>query len=262
MTKLSANLGFMWTELPLLERIAAAARAGFKAVELHFPYDFDPAAVRATCVENGVRLLGINTPVGATPAERGGLQAIPGRETEALANIDKAFAFAHAAGGTAVHVMAGIVAPEQQSAARKTFLSALRHAVQRAEETDLTVLLEPLNPRDMPGYFYSRVEDARALIEEIGSPRLKLMFDAYHVGVSQGDVLMRLRANLPIVGHIQVAAVPSRAEPDEGEIDYRVLFAEFEALGYAGWIGCEYKPRSTTEAGLAWVQRLGLSFGG
>jgi 2-dehydrotetronate isomerase len=261
MTKLSANLGFMWTDLPLLARIEAAARAGFKAVELHFPYDFDPGEVRRVCTTNGVKLLGINTPVGATPAERGGLQAIPGREAEALANIDKAFDFAHAAGGTAVHVMAGIVAPEQQTAARSTFLAALRHAVGRAEETGLTVLLEPLNPRDMPGYFYSRVEDARALIEAIGSPRLKLMFDVYHVGVSQGDVLTRLRANLPIIGHVQVAAVPSRAEPDEGEINFHTIFSELDALGYAGWIGCEYKPRSTTDAGLAWVQALGLRLG-
>lgn len=261
MTKLSANLGFMWADLPLLERITAAARAGFKAVELHFPYDFHPKDVRATCASNGVKLLGINTPVIATPTEKGGLQAIPGREKEALANIDKAFDFAHAAGGTAVHVMAGIVPEGQHDAARKTFVAALRHADKRAEATGLTVFLEPLNTRDMPGYLYSRLEDARAIIEEIGSPRIKLMFDAYHVGVAQGDVLSRLRANWPFVGHVQVAAVPSRAEPDEGEIDYRAIFSELASLGYDGWIGCEYKPRATTDAGLGWIQKLGLSLG-
>jgi hydroxypyruvate isomerase len=259
MTRLSANLGFMWTDLPLLERIAAAARAGFKAVELHYPYAHDPADVRAACAAAGLKLLGINTPVGPGD-DRGGLQAVPGREREALANIDEAFDFAHAAGGTAVHVMAGIVAPEQREAARTSFLAALRHADRRAEETGLAVLLEPLNSRDMPGYFYSRVEDVGGVIAEIGSPRLKLMFDAYHVGVAQGDVLTRLRANLPIIGHIQVAAVPSRAEPDEGEIDYRVIFAEIARLGYAGWIGAEYRPRAATEAGLSWIEALGLSF--
>jgi hydroxypyruvate isomerase len=261
MIRLSANLGFMWSQLPLLERIGAAARAGFKAVELHFPYDHAAADVRAACAANGVKLLGINTPVGTGP-ERGGLQALPGREAEAAANIDRAFDFAAAAGGTAVHVMAGLVEPGQTERARETFLKALRHADRRADETGLTVLLEPLNPRDMPNYLYSRIEDALAIIADVGSPRIKLMFDVYHVGVAQGDVLTRLRANLANIGHVQVAAVPSRAEVDEGEIDYRVIFAELDRLGYAGWVGCEYRPRTTPEEGLAWISTFGLGFKG
>ncbi len=257
MIKLSANLGFLWTELPLLERIAAASRAGFEAVELHFPYDHKPEDVKRACADHGVKLLGINTSMGPNPADRG-LGAVPGRETEALALIDQAFDFAAAAGGTSVHVMAGVVTPEQRAAARPVFIKALHHAVRRAEQTGLTGLLEPINQRNMPGYFHSLIEDTMSIIDEVGSPRLKIMFDCYHLGISQGDVITRMRKYLPDVGHVQVAAVPSRAEPDEGELAYGNILAELDRLGWDGWVGCEYQPRAGTDAGLAWIPKLRL----
>jgi hydroxypyruvate isomerase len=256
MTRLSANLGFLWLELPLLERIEAAARAGFRAIELHYPYDHDPRDVAATCAAHGVKLLGINTPLGSRPEDRG-LAAVPGREDEGRALIDQAFDFAIAAGGTAVHVMPGIVPPEQRDAARDAFIAALGYAAERAEAANLTILLEALNPRDMPGYFYSRQAEAAAIIAAVGSSRIRLQFDCYHVGMVEGDVLGDLRRQWPLVGHVQFAAVPSRAEPDEGEVDYSAVLHELGTLGYTGWIGCEYRPRTTTDAGLDWMQRLG-----
>ena len=185
MPKFSANLGFLWTELPLLERIAAASGAGFGAVELHFPYDIAPERVASTCANHGVKLLGINTAVGAEPPDSG-LAAVPGREAEALARIDQALDYAAAAGGTAVHVMAGKIDPDQKEGARRVFVTALGHAANKAETLGLSVLLEPINQRDMPGYFYSSLEEAADIIAEIGSDRVRLMFDCYHVGVSQG----------------------------------------------------------------------------
>jgi hydroxypyruvate isomerase len=253
MPRFSANLGFLWPELPLLERIAAAGRSGFKAVELHFPYATPAADVRNACADAGVVLLGINTAMGSRPGDSG-LAAVPGRESEARELIDQAFAYVAEAGGTAVHVMAGKVTPEQRPLARDTFLAALRHAAGRAAHHRLVGLLEPINQRDMPGYFYSSVEEAVALINEIGSDRLKLMFDCYHVGVMQGDVLTRLATHMPQIGHVQFAAVPSRAEPDEGELNYPAIFAAIDRLGYTGWVGAEYRPRASTEAGLGWLR--------
>ena len=253
--KFAANLGFMWTELPLLDRIAAASRNGFRAVELHFPYDIPPEEIRRCCAENGVKLLGINTDVGPDDS---GLAAVPGREKEALARIDQALDYAKAAGGTSVHVMAGKIDPAEKAEARRVFTSALRHAAERAEALDLVVLLEPINQRNMPGYFYSTVEEAADIIAEIGGDRLRIMFDCYHVAISQGDVLTRLRTHFASVGHVQIAAVPSRAEPDEGEIAYKAVFNELVALGYRGWVGCEYRPRTDTERGLSWFAALGV----
>ena len=258
MPRFSANLGFLWADLPLLERIDAAAAAGFRAVELHWPYETPAEAVAERCAEHGVMLLGINTAVGARAGDAG-LAAVPGREAEAREAIDQAFDYAAAAGGTAVHVMAGKVPEAEREAGRAVFAEALRHVAERAEKTGILALLEPLNPRDMPGYFYSRVEEAVGLIDAVGSERIRLMFDCYHVGVTQGDVITRLRRYQPWIGHIQVAAVPSRAEPDEGELAYPAIFAEIDALGYAGWVGCEYKPRAGTDAGLGWTEALGVA---
>lgn len=256
MTRLSANLGFLWQELPLLARIAAAAKAGFKAVELHWPYDTPADEVRAACAASGVELLALNSPLGDTAKGEFGLGALPGREKEFEASIEKAVEYCAAAGGKAVHVMAGIVDPVSVSASTDTFARNLAFAADRTAVRGLGVLLEPLNRRDKPGYFYSTLAPAAALIERVGKPNVRLMFDVYHVGVSEGDITRKLERHMPIVGHVQIAAVPSRAEPDEGEIDYRDIVRTLELLGYDGWIGAEYKPRSSTDAGLAWREWL------
>jgi hydroxypyruvate isomerase len=259
MPRFSANLGFLWPELPLLERIAAAGRAGFKAVELHVPYDVPALETKAACANAGVKLLGINTASGSGPDGHRGLAAVPGREADFEKLFDQAATYAAAAGGTAVHAMAGLVAPSDRAAAAATMAKNLAVAAKKAEALGLTIFLEPLNERDMPGYFYHEVERAVEIIDRVQAPNVKLMFDVYHIGCAQGDVLTRLRKFYGRIGHIQVAAVPSRAEPDEGEINFPVIFRAIDALGYSGWVGAEYKPRGNTDAGLSWVKTLGVS---
>ncbi|MFC5384810.1 hydroxypyruvate isomerase family protein [Aquamicrobium segne] len=258
MLRFSANLGFLWQELGLVERIEAAAAAGFGAVELHWPYEVPASEIRAACQQHDLVLLGLNTAVGN--AERGefGLGAVPGREEDFQATIDQSIAYCRDSGATSIHAMAGVVSADERNVARSTFLRNLEVASQKAAQHDLTLLLEPINPRDKPGYFYSHIGEAAQLIEELGVSNIKLMFDVYHVGVTEGDVLKRLERFMPLIGHIQIAAVPSRAEPDEGEIAYDRVLKAIDELGYAGWIGCEYKPRSETEAGLGWIEALGF----
>ena len=259
MIRFSANLGFLWPDRPLTERIAAAGRAGFKAVELHFPYATPAAETKAACVDAEVKLLGINTAIDTRPGGHLGLAAVPGREADFVALIDQSIAYQVEAGGTAVHAMAGLVPEAERTAATETLVRNLTLAAEKAAAHGLTILIEPLNPNDNPGYFYSTIEPAIAVIERVAAPNLKLMFDAYHVGRAEGDVIARLKQVWPHIGHVQIAAVPSRAEPDEGELNFPAIFAVLEELGYAGWIGAEYRPRGDTNAGLAWVHALGVS---
>jgi hydroxypyruvate isomerase len=257
MLKFSANLGFLWPDRPLLERIDAAAAAGFKAIELHWPYATPAGEVRQRCADGGVILLGINTPLGNTEKGDFGLGALAGREAEFRDTFIQSADYARVAGASSVHVMAGVVAPEHKARAKDVFIDNLAFAARAAQ--DLTLLLEPINQRDKPGYFYSTIGEAADIIQMVAAPNLKIMFDVYHVGVSEGDVTKRFERHLPDIGHVQIAAVPSRAEPDEGEIAYGAIFAALDRLGYAGWTGCEYKPRAGTDDGLAWTKTLGVS---
>lgn len=258
MPRFSANLGFLWPELDLIGRIEGAAAAGFGAVELHWPYDVPADDVRAACTRHDLALLGVNTGVGDASRSEFGLGAVSGREADFQALVDQSIAYCRDSGATSIHAMAGVTAPDERIAARSTFLRNLEVASKKAARHDLTLLLEPINPRDKPGYFYSRIGEAAELIQELGATNVKLMFDVYHVGVTEGDVLKRLERFMPMIGHIQIAAVPSRAEPDEGEIAYGRVLKAIDALGYEGWIGCEYKPRADTGAGLEWIDALGL----
>jgi 2-dehydrotetronate isomerase len=258
MIRFSANLGFLWPQLDLVARIEAAAAAGFSAIELHWPYDIPASRVRTACQRLDLTLLGLNTAIGDASRGEFGLGAVPGRETEFQAQVDQSIAYCLESGATSIHTMAGVVTDEQRTAARTALLSNLDLASTKAAKHGLTLLLEPLNPRDKPGYFYSRADEGVSVIEELGAANVKLMFDVYHVGVTEGDVLKKLERFMPAIGHIQIAAVPSRAEPDEGEIAYDRILTAIDALGYQGWIGCEYKPRADTDAGLAWVKNLGL----
>jgi 2-dehydrotetronate isomerase len=233
----------------------AAARAGFHAVEMHFPYEVDAAAVAAVARETGLTLLGINTHPGQERGDRG-LGALPGREREFAAAVEQSIQYCIACGTRAIHAMAGNVSPDAYPQAREVLKANLESAARTAAAANLTLLLEPLNPRDNPGYFYSRLDQAVSLIEEIDQPNIKLQFDVYHVAISEGDVLRKLAKFLPLIGNVQIAAVPSRAEPDEGEIAYGAVFAELERLGYPGWVGCEYRPRAGTDEGLRWMRNL------
>jgi len=254
--RFSANLGLLWSDRPLLQRIEAAARAGFRAVEMHWPYDVPASEVAATAHRTGVTLLGINTAPGNFAAGERGLGAIPGREREFQAALDQAVEYCRVSGASAIHAMAGNVAAADRERARAVFLANLRTAAAKAAAQNLVVLLEPLNPNDNPGYFYSTLTEAISLIDDLALPNVKLQFDVYHVARAEGDVLAKLDRYRGYIGNVQIAGVPARGEPDEGEIAYPVIFAALEQLPYEGWIGCEYRPRGDTDAGLAWMEKL------
>jgi len=257
MPRFAANLAYLFAERPFMERFGAASAAGFKAVELQFPYDQAPSAIRSELDRYGLVQLGINTQPRPNGGESG-LGAVPGREREFAEVFSKALDYAVAIGGSAIHTMAGKVAPELRPAAERVFVANYTRAADLAAEKNITLLIEPLNPRDRPDYFVGRVEQAADLIAKIGRPNVKIQFDLYHVQIICGDLIARFEKFFPLIGHVQIAAVPSRAEPDEGEINYPAVFDALDRLGYAGWVGCEYKPRGRTEDGLGWGKKYGL----
>jgi 2-dehydrotetronate isomerase len=261
MLRFSANLGFLWADRPLVARLEAAARAGFQAVEMHWPYEVPAEALADAARRSGVALLGINTAPGRFDAGERGLGALPGREREFQASMEQSIEYCRVSGATAIHVMAGNVSAPQRTVARTVFAANLQTAAAKAAARGLTLLLEPLNPRDNPGYFYTTLSEAVSLIDELGIPNIKLQFDVYHVARSEGDVLVKLEQYRRHIGNVQIAAVPTRAEPDEGEIAYPAIFAALERMGYSGWVGCEYRPRRTTDEGLSWMAALGVAGG-
>ena len=257
MPRFAANLAYMFTERPLIERFAAAAAAGFKAVELQFPYDHAASDIHAEIARHGLVQLGINTQPRPNGGEAG-LGAVPGREREFADVFQKALDYTVAIGGSAIHTMAGKVAPELRPAAERVFVENYARAADLAAKKNVTLLIEPLNARDRPDYFVGRVEHAADLIDKVSRPNLRMQFDFYHVQIIAGDLITRLEKFLPLIGHVQIAAVPSRAEPDEGEINYPAVFDALDRLDYKGWVGCEYKPRGRTEDGLGWGRAFGL----
>jgi hydroxypyruvate isomerase len=250
--RFSANLGFLWADRPLPEAIRAAHRAGFDAVECHWPYDVPAPEVAAALAETGLPMLGLNTLRGDVAAGENGLGALPGRGAEARDAVDRALAYAAAADAANIHVMAGVA---RGPAAHAAFLETLDHAAQGAAGAGRTVLIEPLNHRDAPGYFLNSAEQAAAIIEELGHPNIRLMFDCYHIQILSGDVTRRLETFLPVTGHVQIAAVPDRGPPDRGELDYRYVLKALAELGWTAPVGAEYKPGpASTEATLGWIE--------
>lgn len=251
----SANLGFLFTDLPLPEAVRAAKRAGFDAVECHFPYAVAAEEVKAALDETGLPMLGLNTVPGDVAAGDFGLAALPGRAAEARAAIEQAVHYAAEIGAANVHVMAGKT--DGGAAAETAFRDNLRFACDRAAAHGIGILIEPINHRDVPGYHLSRVEHAAEIITDLGQENLRLMFDCYHTQIMQGDLTRRIEAHLPLIGHIQIAAVPDRGEPDAGEVNYPELLKSIAGFGYARPIGAEYKPRgANTAEGLGWLERF------
>lgn len=248
-TKFSANLGFLWADRALPDAIRAAHKAGFDAVECHWPYATPASDTAAALAETGLRMLGLNT-IRGNPGENG-LSALPGRKDEARAAIDQAIAYARAINTPNIHVMAGFATGPE---AHQTFVENLRYACRAAAECGVTILIEPLNHYDAPGYFLTTADQARAIIAECAEPNLKLMFDCYHIQLMQGDLTHRLAALLPLIGHIQFASVPDRGPPDSGEINYSHIFSIIQNLGYTAPLGAEYKPQGDTDATLGWMQ--------
>lgn len=248
--KFSANLGFLWTDRSLPSAIHAAKKAGFDAVECHWPYDVPAVEVQAALQETGLAMLGLNTRRGNVKDGDNGLAALPGRSPEARAAIDEAIAYAVAVKAANVHVMAGFASG---AAAEEVFVETLRYACAKAQSHGITILIEPLNSYDAPGYFLSMTDQALRIVDAVGTANLKLMFDCYHVQLMEGDLSNRIRRLLPHIGHIQFASVPDRGPPDHGEVSYPHIFDLLANLGYAAPLGAEYKPVGDTRSSLGWL---------
>lgn len=254
MPKFAANLTMMFNEVAFPQRFAAAAAAGFKAVEFLFPYDHTPAEVAALLQENQLQNVLFNLPPGDWAAGERGIACLPGREEEFRAGVARGIEYALAMGTPRLHMMAGLVpAGADLAVHRAVYLTNLRHAAQELGKHGLMLLLEPINGRDMPGYFLSGQAQAHALREESGAANVKVQMDFYHAQIVEGDLAMTFKKHFDGIGHVQIASVPSRNEPDDGEVNYPYLFTLLDELGYDGWIGCEYRPRGRTEDGLAWL---------
>ena len=256
MQKFAANLTMQFNEVPFMQRFKAAADAGFKAVEFLLPYDFPAQDIATALTENQLKNVLFNMAAGDWNAGERGLAALPGREIEFDTAVAKGIEYAQILGTPNLHVMAGLVAEGADRAAyRATYVRNLRRAAAETAKHGITLLIEPINTRDIPRYFLNTQAEAHAIREEVGAPNLKVQMDFYHVQIVEGDIAMKLRKYLPHVGHIQIAGVPERHEPDTGEVNYPYLFALLDELGYGGYIGCEYRPRNGTVAGLGWMPK-------
>lgn len=255
--RFAANLSWLYPELPFLDRFDAAARDGFAGVECLFPHTHPTATLRARLAAHGLDLVLFNADPGDWDAGERGLACLPGREADFQRSILEALERADALGCPRIHVMAGLCDAAAQADAWARYEANLTWAAGQAEAAGRVLTIEPINPRDMPGYLLTHQAQAHGLVQRIGSAALRVQMDLYHCQVVEGDVSMRLRQWLPTgqVGHLQIAAVPDRGEPDAGELAYPWLFDELRRLGWSGWIGCEYRPRGDTSAGLGWLRR-------
>lgn len=254
MIRFSANLGFLWTELALPDAIRAAKVNGFHAVECHWPYSTPSTDVVTALQETNLKMLGLNTNRGDLAKGENGVAAIAGQESQARSFIDEAIGYATEIDCGNIHVMAGFANPEDQKA-QDVFAANLQYACKAAASHDKTILIEPLNQFDAPGYYLSTLEQALAIVDKVGEPNLKIMYDCYHMQIMGGDLLRRFKQTADRIGHVQFASVPDRAEPDTGEVNYPWLLNELKAAGYEGAFGAEYKPRTTTDAGLKWMNQ-------
>jgi hydroxypyruvate isomerase len=241
----------MFAELSFLDRFDAAADAGFEAVEFLFPYDYPPESIHKLLGRNRLELALFNLPPGDWTAGERGLASLPDRFDDFKEGVQRALVYAEATGTQRIHMMAGN-APRTDARAAASFRRALLYAVEQMSGPHIDLLIEPINSRSMPGYFLDNFDYAAELIRELRLPNLRLQFDVYHRQILHGDVTMAFRALLPIIGHVQIASVPSRHEPDEEELNYPFIFDEIDRCGYTGFVGCEYIPRGKTVAGLEW----------
>jgi hydroxypyruvate isomerase len=258
MPKFAANLSFLFLELPFLDRFDAAAKAGFKGVEYLNPFEAPKADIVARLKNNGLTQALFNMAHGDLSKGERGISAVPGREAEFETATRAALDVAAATGCKRMFAMAGL---KHQGADRKTYVANLRRAAKMAAGSGVDIIIEPINSRDIPGYFLNTTGEARSIIHEVGAPNVGLQFDLYHRQVMEGDVAMAIAEFGPLARHYQIANPPDRGEPDDGELNYRYLFKLVDDSGFDGWIGCEYKPRNGTVAGLKWAEALGVKLG-
>ncbi|MBB3772343.1 hydroxypyruvate isomerase [Angulomicrobium tetraedrale] len=257
MPRFAANLTMLFNEVPFLDRFEKAASAGFTGVEYLFPYDFPVEELVAKLKDNNLAQVLHNLPAGNWGGGERGIAILPDRVDEFRAGVDKAITYATALGSPQVNILAGIApAGVEREVLHKTFIENLKYAAPRIQEAGLKLLIEPINTRDIPGFFLNYTKQAKAIIEEVGSDNLFIQYDIYHMQIMEGDLARTIEANLPRIAHIQLADNPGRNEPGTGEINYPFLFRHLDAIGYAGWVGCEYKPKGETAAGLGWLKSL------
>lgn len=257
MPKFAANLSMLYTEQPFLDRLKAAAQGGFKAVEFLFPYAHTAEQVRDKALQAGVQIVLHNLPAGDWDAGERGIACVPERVSEFREGVGRAIDYAKALGVMQLNCLAGKVpagaAPQRL---HDTFVSNLQYAARELAAHGIKLLIEPINTYDIPGFFLSRSAQALAIMDEAGSPNLYLQYDIYHMQRMEGELAATMEKQLPRIAHIQLADNPGRNEPGTGEINYRFLFQHLDRIGYTGWIGCEYKPKTTTTAGLGWIGTL------
>ena len=253
MPHFAANLTMMFNEWSFLDRFKAAADAGFVAVEFLFPYEHSPDAVAKALQGAGLQQALFNMPPGDWGKGERGMAALVGREAEFKAGVATALTYAEATGVKRLHMMSGLLS-HLDHAAMACYEANLHYAGEQLAQHGLDLVIEPINGRNMPGYFLNDFDLAARLIEKTGLPNVKLQFDIYHCQIIHGDVTMRMRQAMPIIGHLQIASVPSRNEPDREELNYPFLFDELDRLGYQGFVGCEYNPRAGTLEGLGWFK--------
>ncbi|MDH6421753.1 hydroxypyruvate isomerase [Polynucleobacter sphagniphilus] len=255
MPKFAANLTMMFNEHEFPARFSAAAKAGFDAVEFLFPYDCTPADVSGWLKENKLKNVLFNLPPGDWAAGERGIAALPGREEEFRAGVAKGIEYAKVLGTPQLHMMAGLVpAGADLALYRKTYLANMKFAAQELAKHRLQLLLEPINTRDMPGYFLNTQAQAHELCTECGEPNVKVQMDFYHAQIMEGDLISTFKKYFSDIGHTQIASVPNRNEPDDGEVNYIAIFKMLDDMAYQGYVGCEYRPKGKTEDGLAWFQ--------
>ncbi len=258
MPQLAANLSMLFTELPFMERFAAARAAGFDAVEYLFPYGYEAAELAEQLKRHSLKQVLHNLPGGNWDAGERGIACHPTRKEEFRTGVLSAIRYAHALNCPRVNCLAGKLPDGVDNAtARATFVDNLRHAAAALKNAGIRLLIEPINYYDIPGFFLNRTDQALAIIDDVGSDNLFLQYDIYHAQRMEGELANTLKNHLARIGHVQLADNPGRHEPGTGEINYGFLFAHLDAIGYQGWVGCEYKPRTTTTAGLGWLKQYG-----
>ena len=259
MLRFAANVSTLFTDVPFLDRFARAARAGFTAVECQFPYDADAQEIRARLDDLGLKMILHNLPAGNLDDGDRGLACLPHRVDEYRAGVARAIDYAQVLGVTQVNVLAGIAPSGSDSALlHRALVENLRFTAREFATAGLRLLVEPINTFDIPGFFVSRTQEAIALLDEVGRDNVFIQYDVYHAQRMEGELASTMATALPHIGHVQVADNPGRHEPGTGEIRFDFLFEELERLGYAGWVGCEYWPAATTEAGLGWLPQGAL----
>lgn len=258
MPRFSAHIDYLFKERPLIERIDAAAAAGFTAIEGRFPDGVSAADYRRAAERNNLKVLGINTPQGGEGEF--GLGALPGRQDEWRAAFAQTLDYVAAVDGLAIHCLAGKVAAGQRGEAEAVFIENLKRAAEEAAGRNIKLYIEPINPRSVPNYFLYQVEHAADIIAKVGSDNVFMQYDFFHVQIVGGDIIERFKKYQPLIAHIQCSQVPVRHEPDaDGEINYPFVFAEIDRLGYAHWVGCEYMPSTPrTEDSLGWARQYGV----